>query len=254
MEVGEEANSGAAGGSSRREEYERVVLTRSQVLHRGLLPAAASVAVEAVKRGWNEGKSRPSDRLRAVVCAGERVHWEQVLPVLPDLPPQATAALTPSPLNLPESSTPRQLSNLANKSRQRSRVRSTFTNSLFPSQHGCSSGMPPLSAPPTPSSSPTPSPTSSTSPPASSPSPSRPAAQRLGGPLPRRAAKPRRQSRDGAPGSRAPRARAIGCLAGVWFTILWRWRWGRAGWRALLGGCMRWGRRGMWRCGIGWGR
>jgi len=25
------------------------------------------------------------------------------------------------------------------------------------------------------------------------------------------------------------------------------------GWRALLG-CMRWGRRGLWRRGIGWGR
>jgi hypothetical protein len=52
MEVGEEANSEAAGGSSRKEEYERVVLTRSQILHRGLLPAAdstASVVMEAVE-------------------------------------------------------------------------------------------------------------------------------------------------------------------------------------------------------------
>jgi hypothetical protein len=76
MEVGEEANSGAAGGSSRKEEYERVVLTRSQILHRGLLPAAASVAMEAVERGWNEGKSRPSDRLRAVVRCWGTCHWE----------------------------------------------------------------------------------------------------------------------------------------------------------------------------------
>ena len=56
MEVGEEANS-EVGGSSRKEEYERVVLTRSRMLHRGLLPAAdhaASVAMEAVERGWNE--------------------------------------------------------------------------------------------------------------------------------------------------------------------------------------------------------
>lgn len=65
----------------------------------------------------------------------------------------------------------------------------------------------------------------------------RPAAQRLGGPLPRRAAELRRQSRDGAPGSRAPRARAIGCLAGVWFTILWWWRGAERGWRALRGVC-----------------
>ena len=118
MEVGEEVNSGAARGSSRKEEYERVVLTRSQILCRGLLlPTVASVAMEAVERGWNEGKSRPSDRPRAVVSTGEPVHWERVLPVLPNPPPQDTAALIPSPLNLPESSTPQQLSSLANKSR-----------------------------------------------------------------------------------------------------------------------------------------
>lgn len=68
------------------------------------------------------------------------MHWERVLPVLPNLPPQDTAALIPSPLDLPESSTPQQLSSLASKSRQRSRVRSTFTTSLFLSQHGHSSG------------------------------------------------------------------------------------------------------------------